>query len=392
MGHSLKLFYLDDIPTPYRTDVFEKINQKWQGEFSIGFCAESEPGRKFDLDLSSLNAEILPGYQWRPHGQVNPFSIKWSPGIADTLDRFAPDVVVLSGYTHPTMMRAARWCINSNVPYAVACETSEKSTTTNGARWVARRLLSSWIVRNMAFGLPVGSEAANYLKMFGPSDAPMYDFPNTPDTKVFSDAADEMKSDSELEAAVRAKHGLRPGSLLFTFVGRLIEAKRPLDAIRAFKRLPKTYDCSLVIVGDGPLMDEVKQEVLSDSRIIATGWLSEKAEIANLLAVSSVFLLPSTHEPWGAVVNEAMAGGNCVIGTEKVGAAAELIKSGKNGFVVPVADIEAISKTMLELASNPQLIAEIGEQAQITAATKGADFASRNLIEGALKAVTGERL
>ena len=187
-----RLFYLDDIPTPYRLGVQKRVADDWPGDFRLAFCAESEPGREWTLDYGDLKPEFLEGRQWRPRGQVNPFSYKWNPGIGRTLDAWKPDVVVLSGYVHPTMWLAARWCLRNRVPYGVSCETSARSSSTRGWRWAVKRAISGWLVRGMAFGLPVGREAADYLRAFGPSRAPMHYFPNTPDTAPIVAEADSL--------------------------------------------------------------------------------------------------------------------------------------------------------------------------------------------------------
>jgi glycosyltransferase involved in cell wall biosynthesis len=52
------------------------------------------------------------------------------------------------------------------------------------------------------------------------------------------------------------------------------------------------------------------------------------------LALSDVLVLPSYSEPWGLVVNEAMACGMPVIVSEKCGCAPDLVQNGKNGISI----------------------------------------------------------
>src|SRR5262249_44378592 len=136
--------------------------------------------------------EILPGHQFRPPYQKNPFSYKWNPGVIQSLDAFRPDVVVLSGYVHPTMHLAARWCIRHGVAYGIASETSARSSTTSGLKWQLKRRVAGWIVQGMSFGLPVGREAGDYLRSLGSSSTPMYYFPNTPDTIKIAGVAESV--------------------------------------------------------------------------------------------------------------------------------------------------------------------------------------------------------
>lgn len=380
-----RLFYLDDIPTPYRLGVQKRVAAEWPGEFRLAFCAESEPGREWVLDYGNLAPEFLPGKQWRPSGQVNPFSYKWNPGIANTLTAWKPDVVILSGYVHPTMWRAARWCIRNGVPYGVSCETSARSSTTTGWRWAVKRAISGWLVRAMRFGLPVGREAADYLRAFGPTNAPMHYFPNTPDTTPIVAEAERLAA-SGGEPALRAELGIPADAPILLFVGRLIDAKRPLDTIRAFLDAPGAEKAALVIVGDGDQMALLREAAKGDPRIIFTGWLKDPARIAGLMSISTAMLLPSSHEPWGAVVNEAMAAGTPVISSDRVGAATELVQDGENGYLVSVGDVAGITNAIAKLLADPELAAGLGKAARVTAIAQGEEFAANNLISGALAA------
>jgi glycosyltransferase involved in cell wall biosynthesis len=283
------------------------------------------------------------------------------------------------------MWLAARWCIRTGVPYGVSCETSLRSTvSTSGWRWALKRALAGWVVRRMAFGLPVGREAGEYLQKFGPTDAPMHYFPNTPDTAPIVAEAERIAATGG-EAALRERFGIPRSAAIFLFAGRLIDVKRPLDAVRAFLRLEG--DAALVIIGDGDQMEAVKQAAGGDPRVICAGWVKEPELIFGLMAIATALILPSQSETWGAVVNEAMAAGTPVISSDRVGAATELIDDGENGFLVPVGETAGYTRAMQKLLSDPELAHGIGAAARETAMAKGERFASENLVAGALDAL-----
>lgn len=384
-----RLYYLDDIPTPYRLGVQKLAADQWPGEFRLGFCAESEPGREWTLDFSGVDTEFIPGKQYRRPSPDNPFQIKWNPGVAKALAAWKPDVVILSGYAHPTMWRAARWCIRNKVPYALSCETSMRSSLSpSGWRWNLKRLIAGWIVRGMAFGLPVGREAAQYLRVLGPTDAPMHYFPNTPDTAPIIAEAKRLR-DTGSEPALREKLGIPADASIFLFVGRLIDAKRPLDMLRAFLAAKGVENAVLLVIGDGPLMEAMKAEANGDPRILFTGWMKDMPTIFGLMSISTAMILPSESETWGAVVNETMAAGTPVVSSDRVGAAIELIRDGENGFLVPVGDVPGYTRAMERLVADPALAEAMGAAAHEAAIAQGEAFATGNLITGALAAVAG---
>jgi glycosyltransferase involved in cell wall biosynthesis len=390
MPDSTRLYYLDDIPTPYRLGVQKLVAEYWPGMFHIAYCAESEPGRKWKLNFEDLAPEFLTGVQFRPPKQTNPFSFKWNPGVHRSLAAFAPHVVILSGYSHPTMWFAARWCIANGVPYAIASETSCVSSSCSGWRWFIKRRVAAWMVRRMAFGLPVGQAAAEYLRHFGPTDAPMYFFPNTPDTRAIVAQA-RLAARRDCEVALRSDLGIAPDAQIFLFVGRLIEAKRPLEAVRAFQMAAHEANAVLVIVGDGELMPSIRLAAELDPRLILTGWVQDATVIARLMAIATAMILPSSHEPWGAVVNEAMAVGTPVIASDHVGAALELICDGQNGFMAHVGDIAGYADAIRKLLRDSELRDCVGRAAQRTAFENGEEFAARNLIDGAQQAAVPHR-
>jgi glycosyltransferase involved in cell wall biosynthesis len=61
--------------------------------------------------------------------------------------------------------------------------------------------------------------------------------------------------------------------------------------------------------------------------------LRSTAEILPYYAFAHAFVLPSRREPWGLVVNEALAAGLPVIVSNRCGCAADLVAQGVNGFV-----------------------------------------------------------
>jgi glycosyltransferase involved in cell wall biosynthesis len=66
-------------------------------------------------------------------------------------------------------------------------------------------------------------------------------------------------------------------------------------------------------------------------------------------------VLPSDFEPWALVVNEAAAAGLAIIATDKVGAAAELVRDGVNGFIFPASDLAKLTDRLLEVTDDSRI-------------------------------------
>ncbi|MDE7126141.1 MAG: glycosyltransferase family 4 protein, partial [Muribaculaceae bacterium] len=107
----------------------------------------------------------------------------------------------------------------------------------------------------------------------------------------------------------------------FLYVGRVIGVKNIPMMIEAFKKASEEKrNLILRIVGSGNLLDGLKNRYKDCDNIIFAG-PKFGDELAEEYRKASAFILPSTYEPWGLVVNEAMASGLPVIVSDKVGAA-----------------------------------------------------------------------
>jgi len=153
----------------------------------------------------------------------------------------------------------------------------------------------------------------------------------------------------------------------FLFVGRLAEEKNVEMLIKAFHYLKKIKykadDWGLIIVGDGYLKEKLKNYVeqrrIDD--VLFTGGIDWE-QIVEYYSISDVLILPSLSEPWGLVVNEAMACRLPIIISNRAGCAYDLVQDGINGFIInPFNEKELIEK-MEYFIENPRQIRIMGDK------------------------------
>ena len=134
----------------------------------------------------------------------------------------------------------------------------------------------------------------------------------------------------------RIKLNLGNKQKIILYVGFLIERKRVDVLINIFNKLTKKHDfLKLIIVGEGPLHTDLKNlaEALNiKDKIIFTGEVKPN-KVVDYMNASDIFVLPSSYEGRPNVIIEAMACKLPVV-TTNVGDVSELIKNGKEGFVV----------------------------------------------------------
>ena len=137
------------------------------------------------------------------------------------------------------------------------------------------------------------------------------------------------------------------------WAGRLIDLKHPEFAVEVARTLSEnTYDFEMSIVGDGPKKEELSSLIskygLESSVTLAGG--KKPAQVLEDMEKADVFLFTSNYlEGWGAVVNEAMSCGCCVVASKEAGAVPFLIEDGVNGLTYSDGSLEDLKRKVLKL-------------------------------------------
>lgn len=152
--------------------------------------------------------------------------------------------------------------------------------------------------------------------------------------------------------------------LSFIQASNLQEQKRPHVTLHAFAMLRQAHpDATLCFVGQGPERDRLEsmsRKLGLSGGVRFTGQLPN-SDVLVEMSKAQFFILPSVREGFGIVYLEAMSCGCVTIGTEGEGIA-DLIVSGKNGFLTPPDNPEAIVRTVEWCLSHPEETATITER------------------------------
>ena len=158
--------------------------------------------------------------------------------------------------------------------------------------------------------------------------------------------------------------GGRPDAQLLLYVGRLATEKRVAWLRPILDVLP---EARLAIVGDGPER-ETLAKLFEGTNTVFTGYLEGEA-LASAYAAADIFTFPSASETFGNVVLEAMASGLPVIAPD-AGGPRDHVHDGKNGYLFPAHDPEALVRRVRRLAARPGLIRSLGWGARAYAKTQ----------------------
>ena len=144
------------------------------------------------------------------------------------------------------------------------------------------------------------------------------------------------------------------GEFTYIYVGRVSREKNLEVLFQAFILLAQwEKNINLVIVGNGPSLEEYKMKYGGREDIVFTGYLTGE-DLAGAYASADVFVFPSLTDTFGNVVLEANASGIPVIVSTE-GGPAEVIRSCRSGLAVNVNNIEDLAEAMKSLRHDREL-------------------------------------
>src|SRR5438552_1179550 len=159
--------------------------------------------------------------------------------------------------------------------------------------------------------------------------------------------------------------GVSEDRKIILYVGRIVREKGIFTLLEALDELrTRGRDVSLVLVGEGPLKEDLAKEFLrrrlSDS-VKITGFVDQE-KLVSLYNSCDAFVLQSNYEPFGMVVLEAMASRVPVVVSAVVGLS-ELVEDGVTGVKVPSSDPHALAEGILRVLDNRELSERLKENA-----------------------------
>lgn len=171
----------------------------------------------------------------------------------------------------------------------------------------------------------------------------------------------------EAGASFRTKLGVDSGALLVGMVAQFVEWKGHRHFIEAARRVDAAVPESVFIIvgedlyGDDPRYGEelrrLSREMGIQQKTVFTGYVDD---IVPVMRDLDLLVLPSSGEPFGRVIVEAMAAGKAVISTD-TGGPPEIIQHGVTGLLVAPGDPGAIADAIISLLRDPELRNKMGE-------------------------------
>jgi len=210
---------------------------------------------------------------------------------------------------------------------------------------------------------------ASIQQLYGYPDPPL--IPNGIPT-------DEYAPNPDTRAQWRQAHGIEPHATVLVHVGRFAPPKNHALLIEAFAQVRSDAPLYLLLVGGGELENTVREQVAELGLQERVRFLGVRADVADILRASDMFVLSSRVEGNPMSVMEAMAARLPVVSTA-VGGVPELVQEGATGLLVPSEDAGALAQAMQALVDDPARRQAMGAAARRHAV---AHFDIRHTVRG----------
>ena len=339
--------YWNNMPAPYMVERFNALANRNNLDFEAWFNERIEPDRSWEVAESEwqFRYKYLPAIRVVKHQLRLPLSL---------LRRKVPDLLV-SLYAEPVFL----------VGWAIARLRGSKNmfrVVVTFDRWVTR---SKWkeslkrLIFNRVDGIEtLGIDGRNFAMKYGVSEENIFYTTHSIDVEHYTKGRKKAFLNRE---EIRKVLGLR--GVTFIYVGRLWWGKGVNYLLDAFLDLQNRInsEISLLIVGDGVDEADLKERCFNEGthNVVFAGF-KQKPDLPRYYAASDIFVFPTLGDPYGLVVNEAMACSLPIISTSAAGEIRDRVEEGVNGYIVPPGDSIALVERMEMLARNSELRKRMG--------------------------------
>ncbi len=342
-----KLAIIANAPSPYRLHQHKRLAHEIEEiELHSLFTHEFNVFPwKLDFD-PAIHPQIFgPGEAAKGRSHPKRFLREWKRGgrIIKWLEAEKPDVVSVIGFADAARVRVLGYLHRNNIPHYIFGDSNVHGDLATGAARVFKTYFLKRMIARATGVICCAQFGDQYFRRYGSRPEATFYVPQEPDyDEIASVGADEVEAERE-------KFGLVENRRRIVFMGRLVPVKRVDLLIDAFARIADDRpDWDVVIVGSGPLEDELRERIpdgLRD-RFIWTGFIDEQRRVSAIYKACDVLCLPSTYEPWALVINEAAACGVAMVSSDVVGAAVELVRDGINGYQFKTGYVDALTEAL----------------------------------------------
>lgn len=323
-----RVLFITNYPSPYRVSFFDELAKYMDVTVLFSDRIEDKKHRSAD---------------WFISGEGRFRAVQLEKRVASTggrdlcLDvtkwlRQKWDVIVVCGYAYPTVVLAMVYLRLHRIPFYMEVDGGLIRENSGPKHWFKRLLVSQ-----ASHWISSGRHTTRYLVHYGAREQDTFLYPFT---SLWQREIPAAVPAEEEKRQLQRKLGMTEEKIVL-YVGRF-DPKKGMDCLlQACPALNKT--AGVYFVGGEPTQEHLsfcKAEGLENIHFVG---FKKKEALVDYYRASDLLVLPTQSDVWGLVINEAMAQGLPIVTTDRCVAGLELVENGRNGYIIPVDDQQALS-------------------------------------------------
>ncbi len=374
MAKPVRLAYVVTHPIQYQAPMLARIAREPGIELRVFFISDISTRGYEDSGFGKKIAWDVPLLRGYEHLFLRVLSGQerltfWLPivaGLKKELEAFKPDIVWVHGWVHWALLQAIISARGLGALVALRGEIGTHAENIAGYRKAVKGFFIKWLFSRIDVFLAIGSLNYEYYRSRGISEDRIEMMPYAVDNDYFRNRSLER---SEEARELRKKLDIPQDAVVILFCGKMTKRKRALMLMEAYVELLEGRDRNmpvpyLLYVGDGEerqmLEERARRSGCNTVRFV--GFVNQR-DLPLYYSLGDVFVLPSDREPWGLVVNEAMAAGMPVVVSDEVGCAPDIVRHGVNGYIFDAGSRQSLREVLGLLGTREDLEA-MGQESQ----------------------------
>lgn len=334
-------------------------NKDWKTKVFFASAAGVQPyidsNFKREIQWGGLNLELFE-HEFLNNGKILPVNTKLDAlNLANRLDKFKPDAVLVFGYTQKLQRRAYKWAKKNNKRIFYFGDSELHHQRSLYKSFLKRFLLKKYFKNIYAF-ITIGDANEAYYRYYNVPDDKMFRSAYPIDVNAFEEA---YKNKKRLNDELRNQLSIAKNEFVISVVGKFVPWKRQVDIIRAIEILEKDFNnIRLLMIGTGEMEEAWKSEAekIRNNKIIFTEFVNS-VDLPKYYAATDIYIHPAEIEPHSVAISEAIYMGCPILISDKCGSYGpnDDVQNGYNGFVYRCGDILELAKKIKLLLLNREL-------------------------------------
>lgn len=313
----MKIAFFTNLRAPYRTLQLNEYMKDSEKNIDVFYTDDFKKNRKWETGEAKFKE-----YDLRENGIINYLK------LYKTIKKY--DVIIIGGYYKIVYVFLSLFSKLLGKPCILLFD-GISTDRLNIKEKKLKFILKKFIVNNSDYIFGNGEISKRYFrgKFKYPEDR-IYNQYLSVDINLIKELS-LIKNIKKIE--LKKNMNIEVDKKVIIYSGRLVEIKNVDLIVEALNRNPYKDSVHFLIVGGGELENNIKEKCLKYGiSVTITGFLSKQEEVFDYYNTGDLFILPSKIEPWGLVVQEAMAAGLPILVSKTSGCVLDFVKEGINGF------------------------------------------------------------